>query len=50
VDKLQTLTGVEYVCVILDRSKVKNQVTAFNSPSLDVKLPEVQKIFGESKT
>ena len=33
---------------VIDRNKVNNHITVFNSPSLDNQVPMVEKIFGKS--
>ncbi len=48
LDELQILTGIEYLCLVIDRNKVNNHITVFNSPGLDNQVPMVEKIFGKS--
>ena len=46
MNEIQVLTGVEYVCVLVDNSKIK----VFNSEKMNNKVSSITKMFAEIKT
>jgi hypothetical protein len=46
LDELEALTGISYLCVLVDSNKPKNQITVLNSLNLDDVVLSVSKIFG----
>jgi hypothetical protein len=46
LDELEALTGISYLCVLVDSNKPKNQISVLNSLNLGDVVPSGSKVFG----